>query len=129
MPGRLQGKAILVAGATGDLGGAVARTYAAEGAHVVLSARGDERLKRVADEIEAAGGHRPEWVTADLSRPDEAAELARRAWDVHGRLDGIYCGSIPHGEEGVRTGDLLAAPLEHWHGMYDLIVWGPLRLY
>ena len=56
MSGRLAGRVALITGASRGVGAAVARTYAAEGAHVVLVARTVGGLEEVDDAIQAAGG-------------------------------------------------------------------------
>jgi len=50
------GKVALVTGAGQGIGEAIARLFAQEGARVALSARSEDKLKRVADEIVQAGG-------------------------------------------------------------------------
>ena len=52
----LNGKVVVVTGASSGIGEAMAREYAKMGAKVVMGARREEELKRVASEIEAAGG-------------------------------------------------------------------------
>lgn len=52
----LRDKAAIVYGASGAVGGAVAKAYAREGARVFLAARGRDGLEAVAGEIRAAGG-------------------------------------------------------------------------
>ncbi len=52
----LGGKTAIVYGASGAVGGAVAKAYAREGARVFLAARGRPGLEAVAEEIRAAGG-------------------------------------------------------------------------
>ena len=52
----LENKTAIVYGAGGTIGGAVARTFAREGAKVFLSGRTLSKVQRVADEIVAAGG-------------------------------------------------------------------------
>src|SRR5687767_9543416 len=54
--GRLAGKAVIITGATGDIGPAVARAFAAEGANLGLVYRARrERAEALADELESAG--------------------------------------------------------------------------
>lgn len=52
----LKNKNAVIYGAGGAIGGAVARTFAGEGARVFLAGRTIEKLKLVADDISAAGG-------------------------------------------------------------------------
>lgn len=53
---RLQGKTIIIAGASAGIGRASALLFAAEGANLVLGARRREELAAVAEEVRAAGG-------------------------------------------------------------------------
>ncbi|HEU5299846.1 MAG TPA: 3-oxoacyl-[acyl-carrier-protein] reductase [bacterium] len=82
--GRLEGRVALVTGASGALGGAIAKGLSAEGAAVVVHyGRSADAAAAVVSAIRGAGG-RAEAVQADLSRPDQAAALvdaARRAFD------------------------------------------------
>ena len=52
----LENKTAIIYGAGGAIGGAVARTFAREGAKVFLSGRTLSKVERVAEEIVAAGG-------------------------------------------------------------------------
>ena len=52
----LENKTAIIYGAGGAIGGAVARTFAREGAKVFLSGRTLSKVQRAAREIVAAGG-------------------------------------------------------------------------
>jgi NAD(P)-dependent dehydrogenase (short-subunit alcohol dehydrogenase family) len=82
----LTNKIAIVYGAAGSVGGAVARVFAREGAHVFLAGRRRTGLDELATEITAAGG-RADVAVVDALRGDEvdghAAEVVRTA----GRLD------------------------------------------
>ncbi len=83
---RVDGRAAVVTGAGRGLGAAAAVALAEAGADVVISARSEEQLAKVAQEIEAAG-RRAVVVPADLSDLDAAAGLAEVAVSAFGRLD------------------------------------------
>jgi short-subunit dehydrogenase len=70
---------VLVLGATGGLGGAIARRLVASGARVSLSGRDETRLQALADELGAAVVTR---AVADLTRPDGPASVVRVAADA-----------------------------------------------
>ena len=82
----LEGKVALVMGASRGIGAEIARAYAAAGAGVVLAARDEQALLRVADEIEGAGGHAIA-VRADVSSEADVRAAVRVAIDEFGRLD------------------------------------------
>jgi uncharacterized protein len=84
---RLEGKTVLITGASGAIGSEVARRLGASGARVALSARREERLAALADDIAATGATRPVVLPADLGRRGEAAGLADRALEALGGVD------------------------------------------
>lgn len=80
----LRGKRLLLSGATGGLGRAIADELAAQGAVLVLSSRKREELERLAGSLPGAADRHPT-VVADLAEPGAAEELIERA----GELDGL----------------------------------------
>jgi 3-oxoacyl-[acyl-carrier protein] reductase len=66
----LENKSAVIYGASGAVGGAMARAFAAEGARVFLAARTPDKLEAVAEEIRDAGGQAE---TAVVDALDEAA--------------------------------------------------------
>lgn len=79
----LAGKKALVTGATGGIGGAVAKALHGQGAHVGISGRNEEKLKALAAEL----GDRVFILPADLSSGEAAADLAKRAEEAMGQVD------------------------------------------
>ena len=88
MTQRLQGRTALITGSTSNIGRAVAVALAADGAHVVVSGRDDERGAAVRAAIHDAGG-RADYLRADLDGSDQASrELAEAATSaLGGRID------------------------------------------
>jgi len=110
--GLLAGRAILVTGASGGLGSALAKACAALGASVVLCGRKVGKLEAVYDAIVAAGGPRPSIAPLDLERADAShyGALADAVRNEFGRLDGLVHAAAALGER---------APIEH----YDVVTW------
>jgi 3-oxoacyl-[acyl-carrier protein] reductase len=79
----LEGAGVVVTGASGGIGAACARAFAAEGARVVVHYhRGEERARAVADELDGA-----RVAQADLTREDDVERLFAEAGDALGRVD------------------------------------------
>lgn len=82
----LDGRVAVVAASSKGLGRATAEALAAEGASVLLSARGGAALDEAVQGIRDAGGS-AEGVVADITEPDVPAALVARAVERWGRLD------------------------------------------
>jgi len=52
----MQGKVVLITGASSGIGKALAYKFAKEGSRVMLAARNGEKLKRIVDDIKEKGG-------------------------------------------------------------------------
>jgi 3-oxoacyl-[acyl-carrier protein] reductase len=83
---RLDGKVALVTGAAQRIGREIARTFAGQGARVVVADIQDEAGRRNVDEIAAAGGE-ASFTRADVSKSDDIAAMVRFAVERYGRLD------------------------------------------
>ena len=83
---RLNNKVAIVTGAGSGFGEAIARRYAEEGARVVVNDIVEKAARRVADDINAAGGEAAAEV-ADVARDADVQRLVRSAVDRFGRLD------------------------------------------
>lgn len=86
----LEGRVVLVVGATGGLGEAASVACARAGATLVLLGRNVRRLNKVYDAA-AKAGPEPLLYPMDLegASPDDHLELASRLKDEFGRLDGL----------------------------------------
>jgi short-subunit dehydrogenase len=94
---QLSGKTVLLTGATGGLGRAIARAVAARGATLVLSSRRKEELKELAASLPGTG-HRS--LVSDLAQQGAALRLLEQAGEIDvlvanaglpasGKLDGF----------------------------------------
>lgn len=111
-PGLLADRVIMITGAGGGLGSALARSCGALGARVVLCGRKVARLEKVYDEIVSAGGPQPSIAPLDLERADASHydALANATRNEFGRLDGLVHAAAQLGER---------APIEH----HDVVAW------
>jgi NAD(P)-dependent dehydrogenase (short-subunit alcohol dehydrogenase family) len=83
---RLEGRIALITGASRGIGAAVARRFAAEGAHVVLVARTVGGLEETDDEIRRAGGAAT-LVPLDLAEFEKIDQMAAAVFQRFERLD------------------------------------------
>ena len=111
-PDLLAGRTILITGASGGLGSALARECAKAGASVILCGRNAAKLERVYDEIESMGAPQPAIAMLDLANATavDYDSLAATIGDEFGRLDGLVHAAALLGD---RT------PLEQ----YDVPTW------
>jgi 3alpha(or 20beta)-hydroxysteroid dehydrogenase len=104
---RMRGKVVLLTGATGGLGRAMAHRLAEEGAQVVLTDLDEQACKQLADGLPGPGRH----VSAalDVAQESQWIELVATVEREFGRLDGLVnnagIGSIATVEEET---------VEHW---------------
>jgi short-subunit dehydrogenase len=82
MTGRLDGKVILITGASSGIGAATARLVAMQGGLPVLSARRPDRLEALAQELPGALA-----VPADVRDPEQVRQLVETTLEQHGRID------------------------------------------
>jgi len=84
---QLQGKTALVTGASVGIGRAIAKSLAAEGVKVAVSARRVDKLQELAAEIVAGSGAPPVLIACDLYQDDAARQLAHAAVQGLGQVD------------------------------------------
>ncbi|HEX4475395.1 MAG TPA: SDR family oxidoreductase [Polyangiaceae bacterium] len=83
---RFVGKIVVVTGASSGIGAASARAFAAEGGHVVVTARSAGPLERVAQDITLAGG-KAVAIPTNVGDPQAAAALLERVARELGGID------------------------------------------
>jgi NAD(P)-dependent dehydrogenase (short-subunit alcohol dehydrogenase family) len=82
---RLAGRVALVAGGGGEIGGAIARLFAAEGAQVAVADLDPDKAESMARAI-AGGGGRARALAVDVASESSAKEAVARAVEVFGKL-------------------------------------------
>ena len=82
----LEGRVVVITGASSGIGNATAHALARSGAHLMLVSRTQDKLEELKGEIEAAGGKA--WVyPTDLSDTDACGAMLERVLGDHGRVD------------------------------------------
>lgn len=115
----LSGKTALVTGATGGIGGAIAKALHAQGATVGLSGRNGEKLQALAAEL----GERVHVLPADLSSDDAIADLVKRADDAMGKID-----ILVNNAGLTRDGLSMRMSAADWQDVLDVNLTAPFRL-
>jgi NAD(P)-dependent dehydrogenase (short-subunit alcohol dehydrogenase family) len=120
---RLHDRVALITGASRGIGAAVAKRFAAEGAHVVLVARTVGGLEEVDDQIKALGGSAT-LVPCDVTEFDRLDHLGPPLLERFGRLD-IFVGNAAI--LGTMT-PLAQYDAKAWHEVFDVNVHANWRL-
>lgn len=117
----LSGKTAVVTGASSGIGWATARDLAAAGAHVVASARREDKLRQLAAECPPGS---ITVVPSDASKPADIDKLVATAREVgKGRLN-IVIANAGHG----LAGGLMGSDRSRWEEMFQLNVIGASHL-
>ena len=85
-PFTLEGKTILVTGASSGIGRAAAIECSKAGAKVIITARNEERLRETHSQL-ANAEEQPEWIMADMQKDDDIQSLVEQL----PVLDGVVC--------------------------------------
>lgn len=101
--GKLDGKVIIVTGGNSGVGEATAKLFAKEGAKVVITARREDALNRVAEEIRKDGGEVLP-LRADISQKEDPEMVIKKTIEKYGKLD-VLVNNAGVVEEGVKPID------------------------
>lgn len=109
MSGNFAGKVVMVTGAGGNIGQAVARRFAAAGAKVILVGRTESELKTIADEIGGVVGTVDVTDAASMDGLIEKLETSVGKIDVLAHTVGGYNAGQPAHEAGIDIWDKMMA--------------------
>ncbi|MCQ2994603.1 SDR family oxidoreductase [Pseudomonas syringae] len=120
MSNNIEGKVVVITGASSGLGEATARHLGGLGAKVVLGARRKANLDTLVSEITAAGGNAVAYQT-DVTRKEDVDALIKGALDTYGRVDVLIN----------NAGAMAIAPMsegktDEWDRMIDINIKGLL---
>ncbi len=120
MSNNIEGKVIVITGASSGLGEATARHLSAQGASVVLGARRAERIQSLAEELIRNGGKALALAT-DVTRYEEVKALVDTAVQAFGRIDVMInnAGVMPHSP-------LERLKIDDWNRTIDVNIKGVL---
>jgi len=120
MGNNIEGKVVVITGASSGLGEAAARHLSTLGASIVLGARRLDRLRALADELIARDG-RALAVEADVTRLDQVKALVDAAVRTYGRID------VMINNAGLMPQSLLERlKIDEWDRMIDVNIKGVL---
>ena len=120
MSQNIEGKVVVITGASSGLGEATARLLSAQGATVVLGARRVERIQAVADELTGRGG-KALAIPTDVTHYDQVKALVDRTVQTYGRIDVMInnAGLMP-------LSPLERLKIDDWNQMIDVNIKGML---
>ena len=121
MSKNIEGKVVVITGASSGLGEATARHLSAQGAIVVLAARRTNRIKSLADEINDNGG-KALAITTDVTELDQTKKLVDKAVEEFGRVDVMLnnAGLMPFSP-------LERLKVDEWNQLIDVNIKGVLN--
>jgi 3-oxoacyl-[acyl-carrier protein] reductase len=119
----LRERACIVTGASRGIGKAAALALAAEGASVLLVARGREGLEEAAAACRDAGAHEAQALAIDITEADAGERITSACQERLGRIDVLVNNA---GTSTARALDALTD--DDWQAQWELSVMAPMRL-
>lgn len=117
----MNGKTVVITGASSGIGEAMAFRYSEMGAHVVLAARNEEKLKQMAAQILKDGGDAL-YVATDVTSEEDCQRLISRTVETYGHIDILICNA------GISMRALFDdVDLKVLHRLMDVNFWGTVN--
>jgi len=120
MSNNIEGKVVVITGASSGLGDATARHLSAQGATVVLGARRTDRIESLAAALSASGS-KALAITTDVTHCDQVKRLVDAGAQTYGRIDVMInnAGLMPQAP-------LERLKIDEWERMIDVNIKGVL---
>lgn len=114
----IENKVVIITGASSGIGAETARVLAENGAKVVLSARREDRLKELTEEI----GENAVYMKCDVSNAEDMQALVKLAKEKFGKVDVLFAnaGIMP-------GGNMSELKVKDWMGMVNINIVGVLN--
>lgn len=114
----IENKVVIITGASSGIGAETARVLARNGAKVVLSARREEKLKKLVEEI----GENAVYLKSDVSNAEDMQALVKLAKEKFGKVDALFAnaGIMP-------GGNMSELKVKDWMGMVNINIVGVLN--
>ena len=115
----VENKVIIITGASSGIGEETARVLAANGAKVVLSARREDKLKKLADEI----GGNAAYLASDVTSLEDMNAVVALAKEKFGKVDAVFAnaGIMP-------ARNMSELKVKDWNAMIDINIKGVLNV-
>ncbi|MEK4510907.1 SDR family oxidoreductase [Paenibacillus sp. FSL K6-2524] len=115
----IEGKVVVIMGASSGIGEATTKKLAEEGARVVIAARREDRLQALAQSLPNA---EISYLVADVSNKEEVQSVIDLAIEKYGRVDVLFnnAGVMP-------TAPLSESRFDEWRQMLDINIMGVLN--
>ncbi|HHQ8914724.1 TPA: SDR family oxidoreductase [Bacillus cereus] len=115
----IEGKVVIIMGASSGIGEATTKKLAQEGAKLVIAARREDRLKSL---VESLLNAEISYAVADVSKKEEVQAVIDLAVEKYGRVDVLYnnAGIMP-------TAPLSETRFDEWRQMLDINIMGVLN--
>jgi short-subunit dehydrogenase len=120
----VEGRGVLLTGASSGIGREAARMLAARGARLAIVARREGRLRELAADLSPAGQDRPAVIAADLGVRGIAGDVARRATEALGQVDVL----INNAGASIQGLVWAAGDRDEARAVFETNLWSPLAL-